>query len=330
MKLLGLNTNQRYQFTGDPVAQALAAKTYQNDRQMEAQVANAQTQAGAQRHGNAMQFMSGLYSQPAQFANSTAAAYGNYAEGLGNVGTAIANERGHFYGANALAESARQNAASSIGAASLGAYGGATNNAMQAWASNQAAYQKSVADMQAANQNARSQYGMGRNQALVGLAAAGSLGGGGVPGSGFTATGTDGEIASGSYGGVPGGGGSLPAGFLDGLRRDIMAGDAGIGSEADAGRRQLDTAYYGNRNAPQDMLTQALSGLYALAGQGLGASAYGMDQFYDTQNDPRNRGEYGGILDGLSRGYGDALSGMRGCADMLRPIMGIVEREVGR
>jgi hypothetical protein len=250
-----------------------------------------------------------------------------------------------------MAEAARQNAASNIGAASLGAYGGATNNALQAWAANQTAYQRAASDMHAANQQAL----VGRNSALAALAAnanssesgsSTSIGGGGGGfgggGSGFSARGVGGPIASGSYGGGGGGfgGGGLRGGsssysrsgpnygFLGGLQRNIMSGDE-MQLAAD-GRQQLDSAYYSSRNAPGSLLSKSLDGLLQLADRGYGASSSGMDQFYATQSDPNNRAQFGGVLDGLSGGYGTALNQINNYATRLDPILRTMNRHLGR
>ena len=193
--------------------------------------ANAQTLAAANQASGLMG--STLYQQPANFANSFADVYKSYSGGLGNVATAMANERGNLYGANAMAEAARQGAVSNIGSAALGAFGGIGNSALAAWATNQTAYNKALSDMHTANQAAMSNYGQSRNAALgqlggayaqtaSGLGAAGRRdsvsadlgglfgGGGGFGGDGFTASGPGGTIASGSYGGggLTGGGGA--------------------------------------------------------------------------------------------------------------------------
>lgn len=283
--------------------------------------------AAGQRAQSQASLLSTLYSQPSQFAGAVGQAFGGMAQGLGGVANAMAQESGNWYGANAMAEAARQNAASNIGAASLGAFGGASNNAMQAWAANQAAYQKSVADMQAANQAARSQYAMNRNNSLSALAGAGVLSGMNAPGSGFSATGVSGPISSGSFGGSSSPGGSMS--FLNTLRRDILAGDGGISSQADSGRDQLDNAYYSSRYAPQQMLSQTLGGLHSLAGQGLGASQMGMNQFYATQNNPANRPQFGGVLNQLQSGYSGALGQMNQYGQMMQGAMDPLHQAFG-
>jgi hypothetical protein len=276
--------------------------------------------AAGQRAQAQASLLGALYSQPGQFAGAAGQAFGGMAQGLGNVAGAMADERTGWYGANAMAEAARQNAASNIGAGALSAFGGASNNAMQAWAANQAAYQKSEADIQAANQMARSQYATGRNNNLAALAGAGVLSGMNAPGSGFSATGVSGPISSGSFGGSSSPGGSMS--FLNTLRRDILSGDGGISAQADSGRDQLDSAYYSSRYAPQQMLSQTLGGLHSLAGRGLGASQMGMNQFYATQNNPANRAQFGGVLNQLNSGYSGALGQMNKYGQMMQGAMG--------
>lgn len=162
-------------------------------------------------------------------ANAQTGNYGAYSSGLGNLATAYANQASSRYGANAMAEAARQGAVGNIGSAALGAYGNIGGQALQAWGQNQMAYNKSMSDMLGANQYATSQLGQSRNSALAGLgnsyaaAAAGlgpstvasnlnfnfsdSGGGGDFGGGGFSATGAGGPIGSGSYGGGGYGGG---------------------------------------------------------------------------------------------------------------------------
>lgn len=180
-----------------------------------------------------------IFSQPGQFANTLANNYGAYSAGLSSLAQAQANERSNWYGANAMAEAARQGAMGNIGSALLGAYGGIGNSALAAWAQNQTSYNKAASDMHTANQMGMSQYGQSRNMALgqlgsaygdvsrgLGGAAAvgdltanfgGNFGGGGEGGSGFSASGPGGGIASGSYGsGGYGGGGD---GFYGSITR---------------------------------------------------------------------------------------------------------------
>ena len=333
-----LGPAQQYGFRGDPVSQALAVKAHQVDRQAQGQLAAAQAQTEAARAQAQGGFLTGLYSQPAAMADALTKAYGGYAQGLGNVAGAQSNEASARYGANTMAEAARQAAAGNIGAASLGAYGGAANNAMQAWAANQSAYNKAASDMHAANQNALATYGVGRNSSLASLGGFGTIGnfnfGGGGGAGGFSATGVNGPIASGSYGGggFGPGGGFVQTGqsqsFLDTLRRDILSQDTAIPQQATAGRDQIDSAYYSNREAPQQMLDQALAGLSRLGGQGYRAGAQGMDQYYASANDPAMRTNYSGILDALRSGYSDTMNRASGVMDMYRPTMSLWEQSL--
>jgi hypothetical protein len=176
--------------------------------------------------------------QPAMFAGHMANNYGAYSAGLSSLAQAKANERSNWYGANAMAEAARQGTMGNIGSSMLGAYGGIGNSALAAWAQNQTAYNKAASEMHTANQMGMSQYGQSRNSALgqlgsaygdvsrgLGGAAAvgdlsanfgGSFGGGGGGGSGFSASGPGGGLASGSFGGGGGGGGD---GFFGSINR---------------------------------------------------------------------------------------------------------------
>ena len=305
-----------------------------------------------------------LYDQPAAFANvlgqnfgnysqgmtglgrSAADAYGMYGAGLASTANAQANAMSARYGANAMAEAARQGALSNLGTAALGAYGGAANSAFGAWAANQQAYNNAAAQMHSANQGGLSQYGIGQSNALAQLGnaygglgrarlAAGALSGmgGGGYGGGFGASGPDGRVASGSYSGS-GGGGGYGGGGSDG---GAMAGLGGLASgirssgilnaltrNADAGRRQIDDQHYSSRGMPSMMLDQTLGGLLTLGQPAYAGIANGMDQFYrenrfdsrpfqDTRRD-LTRGYYdtGSRLDramgGLSGGYATANS----------------------
>jgi len=259
-------------------------------------------------------FAQGLVGLGGAYANN----YGAYASGLGNVAQAQANNESNKYGSRAMAEAARQSALGNIGSAALGAYGSAANSAMSAWAQNQMAYNKSLSEMQQANQQSMSNYGVSRNQALAGLAGAyGDAGGrlgaasavgdvsatfgdGGFNASGFNASGSSSPIASGSYG-SPGGGfyGSITRtgnnsgvpdiasqtfGGLDRTRDSLMAGDitAALTRDADLGRMQLDDQHYSSRDMPSQMMDQALGGLLTMSRDGYGSSGLGMNQFYDS------------------------------------------------
>jgi hypothetical protein len=269
------------------------------------------------------------------------AAYGAYAGGLGNIGTAMANERSNFYTSNAITEAARQGALGNMATAGLSAYGGAANSALGAWAQNQASYNDAMSKLGVANQQGLSAYGSSRNSALgqlgsaysgLGgrLAAAGALQGlnfnfggseGGGNAGGFSAYGPEGQIASGGYG-SGGSGGSWGGGAqfgsndfsryadpayagLGSLQTNLMAGDitAGMNNNLQDGYNRLDMQHATSRAMPSQMLGQTLAGLMQLSDRGYGESRGGMDQYYKTQNDPANRADYSGILDRMTTGY---------------------------
>lgn len=310
-----------------------------------------------------------LYEQPAQFAgvygqnfgnysqgmaglgNSMANAYGMYGAGLGNVATARANEASARYGANAMAEAARQAGLANIGSAALGAFGGASNSALAAWAANQQAYNNAAASMHNANQQGMSQYGQSRNQALgqlgnayagVGRAQAasdalsnfsfgGDFGGGG--GNSFRALGPSGEIASGSFGpghqaslNPAGGGGFSFSGSgsrssgdgmggalsgLGGLQGNLMAGD--ITGSLDRGADAGRRQLDDQHYSSREMPSQMLG--QTLSGlMQLGAPAYGQSARGMDQfyaNTQMDERPYQGIMDRLSSGYG-SVSGQLG------------------
>lgn len=276
------------------------------------------------------------------------AAYGAYAGGLSNLGTAMANERSNFYGTNAMAEAARQGILGNIATAGLSAYGGAANSAMGAWAQNQMAYNDAMSKLGVANQQGLAGYGASRNSALgqlgsaysgLGgkLAAAGALQGlnfnfgggeGGGGGSGFSASGPDGPIASGGYGGGGGGWGfsggaqygnndfsryADPAyAGLGSLQGNLMAGDitGSMNNNLQDGYNRLDLQHYTSREMPSQMLDQTLGGLMQLSDRGYGESRGGMNQFYRTQTDPAGRPDYASVLDRMTKGYDNVSSNL--------------------
>ena len=228
--------------------------------------------------------------------------------------------------------------------------------------------------MSAANQMALSNYGVGRSGALAqlgdsyagagkGFAGAEAIsnldlsagyGGGMGGGGGFAATGPDGQIASGGYGSSPGGDGffinakrssdgkgsgqfAAPTfGGLDRLQSNLMSRDLPDAMSGNylTGMDSLNMQHYTSRNQPSELLGQSLGGLMELGGQGYGASARGMDQFYATQNDPRNRSDYTSILDGLASGFRDTGSQMRDLGGQMgggyRDALGQIDRGYGK
>jgi hypothetical protein len=55
---------------------------------------------------------------------------------------------------------------------------------------------------------------------------------------------------------------------------------------------------------PSQMLDQTFAGLGGMANQGYSQANGGMNQFYGFAQDPRNKGDYKSVLDGLGSGGG--------------------------
>lgn len=300
--------------------------------QITASANNAAGVIGATKAAQPAEFARNMGGAYAAYAPAAADAYGSYASGLNNAATQMSNERTGMYSANALAEAARQAAVGSIGAGALGAYGSIGNSALAAWGQNQAAYNKAMSDMHGANQSAMSQYGQVRNQSLGGLAnayagagrgfqAAGALGNLSGQPSGFEATGTDGTIASGSYGsgGAAGVGPDYSQqtfGALNNIGNALIDPDIPnrMDRGADIGRAQVDAQHYSSRMMPSMMMDQALGGLTSLGSQAYGSGATGMNQFYANQNAAGNQFNQSmpGILDSLRTGYEGVAGDLRG------------------
>lgn len=275
-----------------------------------------------------------------------------YAGGLGQIGQAMAADRAGFYGANAGAEAARQVALGNIGSSALSAFGGASNKALESWAQNQMAYNQALSGLGLANQTGLSQLGQSRNTALGNLgssyadlggrmAAAGALSNlnFGTPGSGFNATGPGGEIASGSYGGSQGGDvlsggasydGARAYGGLGQLQRNLMAPDISdsMNRNYTDSMNRLDAQHYSSRNMPSQMLGQTLSGLMSLGRDAYGQVRGGMNQFYATQNDPRNRADFGGLADNLGRGFAATGNRLDSYAGQMGAGLGATNRNI--
>lgn len=292
---------QTYYFGGTPQQINAAAMAHAVDRTATAKVneafQNARGQAAAAAYNQAGQFAGAMGQAGAGRSHGIGmlgGAMGDIGRAYGSVGQAIGNERSNFYGANAMAEAARQAGMASLGTGAMAAYGGAANNALQAQAMQSTAYMKALSDMQAANQG--SVGGMGRAQVVAG--AMPGLGGGS---GGFMASGPGGPIASGSYsGGMTYGGGNASAGnrALD----TLTTGDQ-------AYREQLERGFNSQAGAPRSMLADALAGVQGLYGSGARDMRGGMNQFYAVQADPRNRGDYSGVLGGLAS-MGNQIGGL--------------------
>jgi hypothetical protein len=322
-----------FTFSGSPDAIEAAWRSHQATMQGHAAEQQANAQRDAARYQAQGNILSSLYQQPAQFANAMAGAYGNYNSGLSNMATAMANERGAMYGANAMAEAARMGALGNLGSASLGAYGSAANASMDAWARNQQSYNQALATAAAADQAGLAGLGSSRYAALSGLgnayaglgraeiaggALSGAFGGGYMPpGGGFSAEGTTGPIASGGYTGMPmgnpGGGisytpGSTTAmGRLEGLQDAIMSPDYrdALLNNSALTRQQLDRQHYSSRDMPSSQLSTVYDGLQGLLRDGTDPIMAGMDQFYGNQRSAGSQfmGGMGDLRGQMQSGY---------------------------
>jgi hypothetical protein len=263
----------------------------------------------------------GSYNQALQgLGNSYAQNYAAMASGIGGVANALGNTWNNAQAMNqsaSAAEAARQAAVSNLGTAAMANYGNVAGQGLQAWAQNQNGYQKSLADMTGANQSAVSQLGVGRYNALAGLGKSGAAMQVGrdvsaaLPGLVGGATGTPSQGGS-----MPSGGGS---GFsmLESLRGDINNGAElnSLNSNYSSGLNSLNADQEIARNTPRTMVGDAYNALMNFNQMNLGASAAGMDQFYDN-NRQSMAGTYrpgqpiptGSLLDALAGGYSDSAS----------------------
>jgi hypothetical protein len=207
---------------------------------------------------------------------------------------------------------------SNLGTAAMANYGNVAGAGLQAWAQNQQGYQRSLADMNVGNQSAMSQLGVGRYNALAGLGKSGaamqvgrdvsaalpSLAGGGTGGSG----------------GGMGGYGGEGFGMLEGLRGDINDGRelSALNNNYYAGMDSLNADQALARNMPRTMVSDAYGALMDFNRMNLGASAQGMNQFYENAarfNDPSRPGQAiptGSLLDALAGGYSDSANRIGG------------------
>jgi hypothetical protein len=169
--------------------------------------------------------------------------------------------------------------------------------------------------------------------------------GGGAGSGGFDATGYGGsQVAFGSYGGMGGGGGMLGGmagtktsgagpqfgavasnafggmnNALAGIMDPSVVNSMNFGSMA--GRDQLDAQHYTSRGMPSMMLDQTLGGLAGLSGMNINALQGGMDQYYATATDPRNRARFGDVLQNLGAGYNTATGGLNALSRSIPGVM---------
>jgi len=292
----------------------------------------------------------GAFAQaPAQFGqtkgqmyDSYQKGYGSYNQGLGQLGqsyaqnyaamangmSGIANALGNTWNnaqsnnqATSAAEAARQAAVSNLGTAAMANYGNVAGQGLQAWAQNQNGYQKSLADMNVGNQNAVSQLGVGRYNALAGLGKSGAAMQVGrdvsaaLPGLAGDGTGSSG---GGQYGGGQYGGEGF--GMLDGLRGDINNGRelSSLNNNYYSGLNSLNADQAIARQTPRIMVNDAYGALMDFNKLNLGASAQGMDQFYDysaknnTSYRPGQAIPTDSLLGALAGGYSDSAGRIGG------------------
>lgn len=293
-----------------------------------------QGQAEAGRFG-ALAGLAGAMSQ------DNANRYGAYAAAEGNRQQAMANEATARYSSAAMAEAARQTALGNIGTASIGAYGSTANQALQAWAQNQQAYNQALAQMQGAGQNAMAQQGTSRNAALGNLAAAysgagGSLGGASAAGDvasslqqgpqSFNAQNPYGTVASGSFGGgqavnntgslVPGIANQTFAG-LGGVGGNLMAQDitGALGQQYDRSMNDLNAQHYSSRNMPAQMQRMTFGDLLTMGDQYINPVNRGMNQYYANAN--LNRPDFAG---GMNQFYGNMAQVRPDYSGILNPL----------
>ena len=259
----------------------------------------------------------GSYNQGlASLGNSYAQNYAAMAGGVGGIANALGNTWNNAQAQNqsaSAAEAARQAAVSNLGTAAMMNYGNVAGQGLQAWAQNQNGYQKALSDLGGSNQSAVSQLGVGRYNALAGLGKSASALGIGQAVAGAIPSLAMGDTASAPS--APGGGEGYS--MLSGLR-----GDINNGRELDS----LNNNYYSSlgslngdqavaRNMPRTMVNDAYGAMRDFNTLNLGASARGMDQFYDSYREslpgPYRPGQTiptGTLLGALAGGYSDSAS----------------------
>lgn len=294
--------------------------------------------------------------------NSNAMAEAARQAGLANIASsalgAYGSAAGSAMGAFGQAESAYQNARGNIGSGYMNALGNLGSSQLGAMGNVGSANQVGIANLGQSRNNAIGNLGAAYANAGQGLGAAamagdldlsftdyGTSGYGGA--GGFSATGPDGLIASGSIGdySIPGSGGmSLEAtkrtdnSKLDNVVRGTFGGLGSLAQQLDnqqgynelagglgASYNALGRGLHDSQAALSGGFGQAVSGMRpdygflsgtlggTLAGlQGMSRDAYGntnygMDQFYGNQAPQQN---YSPLVNALTAGYGNAVGGV--------------------
>lgn len=293
---------------------------------------------------------SNLYGSQAMAEAARQGALGNIGSaGIGAYGSmgnaamdAWARNQQAYNQALATMQAANQSGISNYGAANAAAQGTASAANSAAAGNVGAANAMAAGNVGASRAGAVGQIGAAQATAdgLVGRAGlvAGALGGlfGGTGGGSFNATGVDGPIASGSFSGLPGGGGFAGASGLTPrptlTQADLFGNDPFVGGEyvggggeitdpgvlaalqenAAASRQQLDGQHMSSREMPASMMGLGLAGLMGMTGQSQDAIASGMDQFYANQGRASDQalGQFGSLGQGLGAGYAGALGNL--------------------
>lgn len=250
--------------------------------------------------------------------NSYAQNYAAMAGGMSGLANALGNTWNNAQANNqaaSAAEAARQAAVSNLGTAAMANYGNVAGMNAQAWAQNQNGYQKSLADMNVGNQQAVSQLGIGRYNALAGLGKSGA-----AMQVGRDVSAALPGLAGNSTGGSPAGG-SEGYRMLDGLRSDINNGAelSTLNNNYYAGMDSLNADQALARNMPRTMVNDAYGALMDFNKLNLGASSQGMNQFYDfaresqaATNRPGQSIPTGSLLEALAGGYTDSANRIGG------------------
>lgn len=276
--------------------------------------------------GQAIGGMAGQQSQSlAGLGNAMAQNYGAYGGALGNIAGAAAQDSAGYYNSLSGAAQANQAGLANMWTQALASLGGLGNTLADSMGRGQVGYQNSLAGMQGANQNAVSQFGQARLNNIGRLGAADAVSGmqfdfGGGGGNQFSATGPDGQIASGSYGGGAGGmggsGGRTPASmspYMDAMMDGSVLSQL-ASSDMDA-RDRLDGQQDLYRQDYSNLFSQGLLGMLNMGREGAGTLSQGMQDFYG--NVGQNRPNFGQYLNAATSGFNDSSRDIRGVGDRM-------------
>lgn len=275
--------------------------------------------------GQAIGGMGGQHSTAlAGLANALAQNYGAFGNAAQGIAGAAAQDATGYYQAMGGATGANQAALGNLWTQAMSSLGGMGNALAESMGRGQTGYQQSLAGMQGANQEAVSSYGKSRLDNIGRLGAADSLsninfdfGGGGGGGIGFQATGPQGPIASGQYGGGNGGDGGMSGSlrreggnmspYLDALKdNSVLAQLAESDMEA---RNRLDRQQDLYRQDYSNMFGQGMLGMMGMGREGTAALRQGMSDFYG--NVSQNRPNFSTYLDQARQGFNQSSRDIR-------------------